>query len=1158
MPLPAPKIDDRRLQDLVAEAKRLAKIYCPEWEAPVAGDPGLALIYLFARMMETIIERLNKVPEKSFLAFLDLFRVQLRPPQPARVPVTFQLVDGAPDDVLVVKGTQVATKKSGETLAVVFETEEDLTVVRPKLVSCITLNPQQDRFRNHSAVVKGEEQGPFNVFDGEELIPHILYLGHSIFGLEVPKDITISFTLAESASDFPEKWQLEWRFWDGVSWRSLDPENDTSAGLTKTGDVILKDVTGVERTKIAGLESHWIACQPIRPIRLDLEKLPKITNVEIKVIINKRQAGIEHAFFNNQPIDMSKDFYPFGETPRFNDTFYLGSQEGFSKVDAEITIQVWISDGFTPGPSDDLELTWEYWTGDEWANLELNSGIGYKFSASTEPGLGEEDEEEISFTCPGDIAKRAVGGEENFWIRVRITAGNYGEDMRYMSEEEARSQGIKNYIVVGRDPQENPWVFVPESFRPPSVKSVRVTYEYEGAKQALEKCITYNNFCYKSQQVENSPQSKAFCPFERPKQKHPSIYLGFDQGFSDVEVSIYLGVVCRLFVPASHGNAEKVRPRVDWYYWNGEPWMGLAAQDGTDCFTQAGFLKFLGPVDFCETTLFGKRRFWVRAELGEGDYEELKGNGYLPELAGLHLNTISALHSLTTQNEILGSSNGYPKQVFALSKAPVLPGQKILVKEAGVPSEVDQSTIVEDEGEDAIEAILDESGKAVGAWVRWHEVPDFRLSGAESRHYVIERAKGEVRFGDGQKGMIPPPGTDNVKCQTYRCGGGREGNQPVGSVSTLVSSIPYIGGVTNPAAADGGADQEDLHTVKERGPQTLRHRYRAVTPEDYEWLAREASALLARSKCLSAMGGLSAGKIGVVIVPDSSAKKPFPSPQLIRYVEDYLNEHSLASVTDMSGITVLGPGYVEVGVTARVVPISRQQAKLVEDRIVRHLTDFFHPLTGGPEGKGWAFGRDVFISEVYQAIEKVQGVDHVEEAYMNATAQVLRLNVESSLPYVPEHASVWTQDGNVRMRILNWERTHAANCIDVRGFQEGDWIVVKNGHARCFLYLRSVSGDTLHVVPSQVLLEFPKESQVCSLDGLTVTTLAKPLPKHADRATVRIFETEDGISITSRIAPPTHGVYAMVAPVSDRLKRVYLDDLYLPCSGVHTINMTST
>src|SRR5919205_3351320 len=110
--IPAPKLDDRTYADIVAEAVRLIPRYCPEWTNHNPSDPGITLLELYACMTEMVIYRLNKDPEKSFLTFLDLIGVRLKPPEPARVVLELSPSEGARGELIVRKGTQVATMQA--------------------------------------------------------------------------------------------------------------------------------------------------------------------------------------------------------------------------------------------------------------------------------------------------------------------------------------------------------------------------------------------------------------------------------------------------------------------------------------------------------------------------------------------------------------------------------------------------------------------------------------------------------------------------------------------------------------------------------------------------------------------------------------------------------------------------------------------------------------------------------------------------------------------------------------------------------------------------------------------------------------------------------------------------------------------------------------
>jgi hypothetical protein len=49
----------------------------------------------------------------------------------------------------------------------------------------------------------------------------------------------------------------------------------------------------------------------------------------------------------------------------------------------------------------------------------------------------------------------------------------------------------------------------------------------------------------------------------------------------------------------------------------------------------------------------------------------------------------------------------------------------------------------------------------------------------------------------------------------------------------------------------------------------------------------------------------------------------------------------------------------------------------LRSRLLDRLRRFLDPLEGGPEGGGWPFGRDVYRSEVLQALDETAGVEHV-------------------------------------------------------------------------------------------------------------------------------------------------------------------------------------
>ena len=112
MALRPPNLDDRRFDDLVAEARRLIEASCPEWTDLSPGDPGMVLIEVFAHLTEVMIYRLNRLPEKAYVEFLRLIGVTLQPPAAACTSLRFSLARAAETPVVIPRGTRVTVART--------------------------------------------------------------------------------------------------------------------------------------------------------------------------------------------------------------------------------------------------------------------------------------------------------------------------------------------------------------------------------------------------------------------------------------------------------------------------------------------------------------------------------------------------------------------------------------------------------------------------------------------------------------------------------------------------------------------------------------------------------------------------------------------------------------------------------------------------------------------------------------------------------------------------------------------------------------------------------------------------------------------------------------------------------------------------------------
>ncbi len=129
MPLPSPNLDDRDFRQLVEEARRHIIQSCPGWTDLSPGDPGIVLLELFAHLTETMIYRLNRVPDKMYIEFLRLIGTRMQPPAAASVSLLFSRARAEDQSISIPRGTRVTvSRSSGASDALVFTTAANATI----------------------------------------------------------------------------------------------------------------------------------------------------------------------------------------------------------------------------------------------------------------------------------------------------------------------------------------------------------------------------------------------------------------------------------------------------------------------------------------------------------------------------------------------------------------------------------------------------------------------------------------------------------------------------------------------------------------------------------------------------------------------------------------------------------------------------------------------------------------------------------------------------------------------------------------------------------------------------------------------------------------------------------------------------------------------
>jgi predicted phage baseplate assembly protein len=437
-----------------------------------------------------------------------------------------------------------------------------------------------------------------------------------------------------------------------------------------------------------------------------------------------------------------------------------------------------------------------------------------------------------------------------------------------------------------------------------------------------------------------------------------AIYLGFESPLEgstlELEIEAHIEGI----------GVDPLRPPWAWETWSGESWVPATVyRDGTSGLNASGSLILLLGRHHEPLTLGPIRAYWLRCRMVEPEpdqppYRESPQVGAVtPVVLG---GSALAHHARPVPEQMIGLSDGTPGQVMRVKQFPVLP------RRAGETIKVSSADGDQD----------------------WIEVPDFAASEEDSPHFTWNDNTGEIAFGprieypDGtarHHGAIPPIDA-RVFARPHRVGGGTRGNVGAGTLTVLKSSIPFVARVENLQPARGGVDPETIDNAKLRGPTSLRTGQRAVTARDFEQLTLEASSEVARARCLPP--SQEGGPVRLLLVPrlhvsaDALVLDDLSlGDELLERVTSYLDERRIVGTR----VEISTPFYQGITVVTRIRSAPGAQTELVRDRAINLLYEYVNPLTGGPEGLGWPFGRDLNVGELFALLSGVEGVTGIEE-----------------------------------------------------------------------------------------------------------------------------------------------------------------------------------
>lgn len=978
-----PKINSNNLSSFISRFKEMVPHYTPEWRfSEEDPDAGTGLAYLAGEMLEETVQRLNQAPLNHFLDFLDLIQVKLQPPHPARANVVFSLSGGTQEPVFLPAGLSLAALPPDGGEPLVFETERALAATPAKLMEWINVHPGRDRIaiaaeRYGEELAAGSQQ-TVRLFDTEtygNVQEHVLYLRHDdVFMADRPSRFYLHVRHSEKRYTEPElaaalaSRMVEWSYPSGGKWKSFDE-------VTAAGSMIVlykKQPGLIDETEHQSVRGQWIRCavkplsdaaSPILGQYLELERL-RVRAVHDAA--GDLEGITPTALFFNDAELLQENFYPFGEHFLPYAVFYASSQEALSKKGGRLTVTFRaqaVPSRLRTAPDPEVKwkmvmrtsdfeekdpprvrirkVQWEYWDGSNWALLPGSEAYNQLFDELPEQ---QEKEFRLEFACPSEMSQTFVNGKYDYWIRARVL-------------------------------QVDPIIAAVVEYMSPRMSALSFSYgQSEQASLPPDSVYTSSNADERDRTQAVRQGGAAFRLFEPIPSPQPAVYVSFDMAPVKGPLSMHMALSNRLSFPGEP-------PWIEWEALCEEQgrlvWQPLKMLDGTGSFTLSGCLVWAGPASMAQVRLFGRERYWLRAVNRDRRIGDMK-EGH-PAAERIDMNAVQVRQHISQERELTVAADGQVQ----LTAGP-------FIEEEVWVDERDQFTAYEQEQllrqSDDYEAERDGEGMLIRFWVRWRKVESLAESAPESRHYIADYARGMLQFGDGIHGMLPSLDYTNAVRVRYRTTEGARGIVPAGTITGMQMPIAFISGVSNPEPSIGGGDAERVEQAMKRGPEQLKHRGRAVTASDVEWIAREAYPQIAKVKCLANRNGRferSAGSLAVVAFPAGGMRDTGQFPELKRAVELALLRQASNLVTVGGAIRVVEPAYMEVSVHATVAVQTIDEMLPAEAECTAKLNRFLDPIGGNADGSGWDIGETLHASVLHSLLHSIRAVLYIERLYVH-------------------------------------------------------------------------------------------------------------------------------------------------------------------------------
>ena len=963
-----PKLDSRDSNDILDEVKNLANQYTSEWNFDAnSSDFGAVFAKVFSNMMEDTISRYNKTSYNYYLTFLNMLGTKLRPASASEGMVTVEVMSNH-KGAYIPKGSKISAVANTEEGNVIFETQDNLFAVGSKLKGVVFTDGKYDRIVNTYTSDESAEDSesakmePFRIFDVisyENLQKHELYFEDDMIFDMKKSNITFLFYNSISkniekkfADIFSDKENVTWQYYDGKAWQNIKNISKIEGGVTLVFDGPSKE------TEVMGKKSRYIRCV--------LNKMPEddIDITDIRYKTKSVNLHLDFAAKNDEELE-KKDFFPFGERYIVYDSFYFTSEEAFTKKGSDITIDIDMQfikiESEIPehmrarhyksimGPSDFAEMqpsdisieevVWEYWNGNGWSRLNVNENASKAFSLDGE--RMKQLKRTISFKCPENMSAIEVTSDEAHFIRARIT------------KMKNRLDSFANYIS-------------------PYIHNVDIKYEYSEEGHICREIMVKSNMNEYPLTVYQNGIVKLL---KQELHDFPAMYLCLSQ-------PLYEGTV-RMFIEVESG-INRYNPTLKWEYCaddnkGGYTWKHIDVMDLTDDFSHSETITMIGKNDFKSVKMFGHEGYFLRALNLDGKYHEDNEIKNRPVIRDIVFNSVKVVQRETLEPEYFSILPNEENKLCKLS-LPNASNIEVWVNELDRMSTKEQELYLKLPLKGS-RPEYDDLGILTKLWIKWEPIPNLVNAGVSDRVYEVDYSRGEILFGDGKNGKIPPVQQTDSICISYAVCNGSDGNIDAKKVTDFVKLIPNVQSVNNLKPIMGGIDKETIDRAASRIFGQVAGGNRLVSLSDYEDSIKYNDRNIYKVKCKSHVdenGKECMGLMSIAVLPRNYMQGYEKFQGIKNKIWQFIDEKSSLTLAKTSKVRIFEVEYVETCITIDVVIGDFNLYQEVHKGIRSKLEKFLNPISGNFSGRGWNIGEFPRKEFIYNYIKNVRNIKWIK------------------------------------------------------------------------------------------------------------------------------------------------------------------------------------